>query len=142
MIEEIAILLEHETAGDPISGLKWTRKTTQKIANQLKRLKIRVSPKTVARLLKDMGYSLRVNHKKVESGSNNPPPPEVRDRQFEYISQQRQEFAHRGSPVISGDGKKKEQVGNFKNKGASWEKESYEVNDHDFPSAAVGKAIP
>lgn len=134
--------MEHETAGDPISGLKWTRKTTKKIAKQLKRLKIRVSPNTVARLLKGMGYSLRVNCKKVESGSKNPPPPEVRDRQFEYISQKRQEFAHRGSPIISGDAKKKEQVGNFKNNGASWEKEAYEVNDHDFASDAVGKAVP
>ena len=142
MIQEISKLLEHETAGDPISGLKWTRKTTKKISNQLKRLKIRVSPKTVARLLKGMRYSLRVNHKKVESRGKNPPPREVRDRQFKYIHHKRQEFARRGSPIISGDGKKKEQVGNFKNNGSSWEKEPYAVNDHDFGSDAVGKAVP
>ena len=142
MIAAIAQLLEHDTAGDPISGLKWMRKTTEKVAEQLKRLNIDVSPNTVGRLLKDMGYSLRVNHKKVESGNKNPPSPEVRDRQFEYISHMRETFARRGNPVVSGDAKKKEQVGNFKNPGASWEKVPHEVNDHDFPNDAVGKAVP
>ncbi len=89
-----------------------------------------------------MGYSLRVNHKKVASGSKNPPSPEVRDQQFEYISQMREKFARRGNPIVSGDGKKKEQVGNFKNNGTSWEKDAYEVNDHDFASNAKGKAVP
>ena len=106
------------------------RKTTERVAQQLKLLKIEVSPNTVGRLLKDMGYSLRVNYKKVESGSKNPPSPKVRDRQFEYISHMREKFARRGNPIVSGDGKKKEQVGNFKNNGASWEKDPYEVNDH------------
>jgi len=142
VIQAITQLLEHETAGDPISGLKWTRKTTEKVAVQLKRLKIEVSPNTVGRLLKDMGYSLRVNHKKVESGNKNPPPPEVRDRQFEYISRMRGKFARRGHPIVSGDAKKKELVGNFKNGGISWEKDPYEVNDHDFPNDAQGKAVP
>ena len=32
VIEAIEIILEHDTAGDPITGLKWTRKTTEKIA--------------------------------------------------------------------------------------------------------------
>jgi hypothetical protein len=142
VIAAIAELLEHDTAGDPISGLKWMRKTTEKVAEQLKRLKIDVSPNTVGRLLKGMGYSLRVNHKKKEAGNKNPPPPAVRNRQFEYISHMREKFARRGHPIVSGDAKKKEQVGNFKNPGTSWEKEAYRVNDHDFPSDAVGKAVP
>jgi hypothetical protein len=142
VIDEIARLLEHDTAGDPISGLKWTRKTTEKVATQLKRLNIEVSPKTVGRLLKDMGYSLRVNHKKVESGNKNPPAPQVRDSQFDYISQMRDQFACRGCPIISADAKKKERIGNFKNNGVSWEKDPYAVNDHDFLNDAVGKAVP
>jgi len=142
VIQVIAELLQHDTAGDPISGLKWTRKTTEKIAQQLRRLKIRVSPKTVARLLKGMGYSLRVNHKKIESGNKNPPPRRVRDRQFQYISQMRDQFARRGRPIISGDAKKKEKVGNFKNNGTAWEKKPQQVYDHDYPSDALGMAIP
>lgn len=141
VIEQIADLLKHETAGDPMHGLKWTRKTTGKIARQLRQLDIRISAKTVGRLLKKMGFSLRVNHKNLESGNNNPPPRRVRNRQFKYINQQRQEFASRGNPIISVDTKKKEKVGNFKNPGVSWEQKPYLVNDHDFLSDAVGMAI-
>ncbi|MFQ5790408.1 MAG: ISAzo13 family transposase, partial [Acidobacteriota bacterium] len=123
MIERIADLLKHETGGDPVHGLKWTRKTTRKIAGELRRVNIRISANTVGRLLKDMGFSLRVNHKRLESGSKNPPPRRVRNRQFQYISQERDEFASRRNPIISTDAKKKELIGNFKNPGVSWEEE-------------------
>jgi len=84
VIKRIADLLKHETAGDPIHGLKWTRKTTRKVARQLRRLKILISAKTVGRLLKKTGFSLRVNHKKLESGNKNPPPRRIRNQQFKY----------------------------------------------------------
>jgi hypothetical protein len=54
VIDAIHKLMERETAGDPISGLKWTRKATDKIARQLKRLGISVSRNTVGRLLRQM----------------------------------------------------------------------------------------
>lgn len=142
MIQRIAALLKHETAGDPVHGLKWTRKTTRKVAQQLRRLGIRISATTVGRLLKDMGFSLRVNHKKLESGSRNPPPRRMRDRQFRHIGKTRQEFASRGSPIISVDAKKRELIGKFKNHGVSWEAEPCLVNDHDFRTDATGIAIP
>ena len=63
--------MEHETAGDPVRGLKWTRRTTAKVADELRALGIDVCPQTVARLLKAMGYSLRVNHKK-RAGASHP----------------------------------------------------------------------
>ena len=103
MIEHIAGLLKHDKAGDPVHGLKWTRKTTRKIARQLRRLDIRISASTVGRLLKKMGFSLRVNHKRLECGNKNPPPRRVRNRQFKYIKQKREEFASRRSPVVSVD---------------------------------------
>ena len=65
--------MAHETAGDPVSGLKWTRRTTAKLADELHGLGIDVCPQTVARLLKAMGYSLRVNHKKL-AGASHPTP--------------------------------------------------------------------
>jgi len=71
--------MEFETAGDPMTGLKWTRKTTEKIADELKKLGIIVCGKTVGRILKELGYSLRVNHKKISSGSSLD-----RDAQFKY----------------------------------------------------------
>ena len=123
-------------------GLKWTRRGTRKIARELRRLKIRTGATTVGRLLKKMGFSLRVNHKRLESGNPNPPPRRVRNRQFVYIGQMREGFTSRGYPVISADAKKKEKVGNFKNPGRSWEQKPYEVNDHDFLGDAKGIAIP
>ena len=90
----------------------WTRKTTEKIAEELKNLNIRVSPNTVGKLLKEMGFSLRVNQKKL---SASPVSPQVRNEQFAYIATQRERFVSKGAIVISIDTKKKELVGCFKN---------------------------
>ena len=133
--------MEHDTAGDPMTGLKWTRKTTQKLADELACHGILVSAKTVGRLLRGMGFSLRVNRKTIESGIKNPPAPRNRDSQFRYISQMREAFANEGDPTISVDSKKRELVGNFKNGGKSWEREAVAVKDHDFPSDADGVAV-
>ena len=88
-----------ETAGDPISGLKWTHKATEKIAKELRRLGIHVGKSTVGRLLKQLNFSLRVNHKKRSHGSS----PATRDLQFRYIRRLRTTFARRDDPIISVD---------------------------------------
>ena len=134
--------MKYETAGHPINGLKWSRKTTDKIARELNVIGISVSSNTVCRLLKKMGYSLKVNHKKLESGIKTPPDPQQRDKQFRYIADQREQFARQNNPIISVDTKKKELIGNFKNNGTSWQQDPIAVNDHDFPSDAQGKAVP
>lgn len=134
--------MKHEIAGDPMSGLKWTRRTTQKIADELKHAGIDVSANTVARLLKKMGFSLKLNQKTIESGSKNPPSPKERNRQFKHIKKMRKKFSKENKPVISVDTKKKELIGNFKNGGRSWEQDPVKVNDHDFPQDAKGKAVP
>ncbi len=130
-------MMEHETAGDPITGLKWTRRTTEKIAGYLQILGIVVCSNTVARLLRELGYSLRVNHKKLSSGCG-----VDRDKQFSVIAESRDHFDNRGDPVISVDTKKKEMVGNFKNQGTAYGKQPHLVNDHDFRSQAKGIAVP
>lgn len=129
--------MKADTAGDPISGLKWTRKSTEKIAVALRGLEIQVSKNTVGKLLKDINFRLRVNHKKRSTAS-----PQNRDRQFKRIKRMRNSFVSNGEPVISIDSKKKELVGNFKNSGASWKQEALETWDHDFRSLAKGIAIP
>ena len=136
--------MKYETAGDPITGLKWTRRTTEKIANELKSINIQVCSNTVARLLKNMDFSLRVNDKKIASGGKKITPEEQkkRDEQFDYIGYLREGFTKAGLPIISVDTKKKESIGNFKNQGTAWRPKSKPVNDHDFPSYAVGKGIP
>jgi hypothetical protein len=136
--------MKYETAGDPITGLKWTRRTTEKLAEQLKSLGIQVSANTVGKLLKDMGFSLRVNHKKISSGGKKltPQAQRKRDQQFGYIGDLRESFAKKAIAIISADTKKKELIGNFKNQGATWRCESKPTNDHDFPTYAIGKGIP
>jgi Rhodopirellula transposase DDE domain len=100
---------------------------------------IRVSDRTVAKLLRSHGYSLQAPNKAVE-GAQHPD----RNAQFEHINAKAQACVERGVPVISVDTKKKELVGNFKNGGREWQPkgEPELVDVHDFPSDAVGKAIP
>lgn len=131
--------MEHETAGDPITGLKWTHRTTEKIADELKKANINVSPNTVGKLLKEMGYSLRINCKKLYRSSYT---REERDKQFQYISRQRKNFAGKGCMIVSVDTKKKEKVGPFKNPGKTWTQSPVPVNIYDFQTQAEGIAIP
>jgi len=139
LIEE---LMEYETAGDPMTGLKWTRKTTQKVTHELKALGMKeVNRTSVGRLLKDLGYSLKVNHKKKALGTKKTPEARAqRDKQFKYISGIRAQFTDEGNPNISVDSKKKEMVGDFKNNGSAWRKKAFEVGDHDFRQYAEGIA--
>ena len=130
-------MLDYDTAGDPITGLKWSRRTTAKIAMALADFGISVSPNTVARLLHQMGYSLRVNHKKLATDHS----PDRND-QFLYLTDLRERFQRRGHPIISVDTKKRELVGAFKNPGVRWDLSPRLVNDHDFRSDATGVAIP
>ena len=136
---ELAHILEETTAGDPMSAVRWTNKSTQSIAEELTRRGHPVSDKTVARCLREMDYSLQLN-RKTKEGPQHP----NRDAQFRYINRQEAMFRASGDPVISVDTKKKELVGPFQNKGRTWRPKGQpnEVNVHDFPSQAEGKAIP
>ncbi len=132
-------LIDPATRGDPMSPLRWTCKSTAKLAEELTRQNHPVSDRTVARLLKQSGYSLQANRKSRE-GSSHPD----RNAQFEYINRQVRAFQKRQQPVVSVDTKKKELVGEFKNPGAEWQPQGrpQEVNVHDFPDKKLGKAIP
>jgi hypothetical protein len=130
------VLLADATAGDPISGLKWTRKTLRKLARQLRR-EFKVGRTTVARLLRLKRYCLRVNRKRL-SRQQDP----QRDQQFRYITRQRRKFQKADLPRMSVDTKKKELVGPFRNPGRTWRQQPLEVLATDFPNDAFGKAIP
>lgn len=126
-----------DIAGDPITGLKWSRRTAGKIAIALGKIGVNVSESTVGRLLKQMGFSLRTNRKSI-SHANAP----ERNEQFEYIAHMREHFAQNNHPIISVDTKKKELIGLFKNSGTAWGRQPVDVNDHDFRSQAEGIAVP
>src|SRR5260370_39850843 len=87
LIAVLHCLLAHDTAGDPMTGLRWSRRTTTTIAEELAKLGIAVSPNTVARLLHHMGYSLRVNQKQISTSSS-----PNRNLQFEYLDELRYRF--------------------------------------------------
>lgn len=114
----------------------WTGLRLRQISALLGRFGLRVSPTTVRRLLKQLGYALHANRKCLCSVH-----PE-RNRQFHYIARQRRRFAVEEAPIISVDTKKRELVGLFKNAGQVWSRESIAVFDHDFPSLGHGVAIP
>lgn len=139
-IEEI---LTDEVAGDPIDGTRWTRKTTQSIAEGLLEVGIEVSANTVGRLLRAMQFSLKTNRKNIESGFKRKHGDRARrNRQFLIINAKRRKFESADLPIISVDGKKRELVGNFKNAGRTWRRKPRQVKDHDFPSDAQGVALP
>ena len=132
-------IMEENTVGDPMSLLKWSSKSTYQIRDQLVALGHPMSEDTVARWLKELDYSLQANVKEREGSS----PPE-RDSQFRYINALAKKYMARREPVISVDAKKKERVGAFKNGGRQWRAKGnpVEVNVYDYPSLAVGTAVP
>jgi Rhodopirellula transposase DDE domain len=122
-------LIESETAGDPMGEQKWVRSSLRSLSQRLKDIGHGISPPTVGRLLRQLGYSLRVNVKKLEASAAHP----ERGKQFDYIEMQKQHFQSVNCPIISVDTKKKELIGNFKNAGQAWGQQPEYVNVHDFP---------
>jgi transposase len=135
----LARLVEASTSGDPMSYLLWTNKSTRNLAEELARQGYKVSYVTVARCLRELGYSLQANVKTIE-GTQHPD----RDAQFRYLNDQVRRFVRRRDPVVSVDTKKKELVGAFANRGRRWQPagKPEAVNVHDFPGQGSGKAIP
>ncbi|MFD3567383.1 ISAzo13 family transposase [Streptomyces sp. NPDC058667] len=131
-------LVEPDERGDPMSPLRWTTKSTRKLAAALTRQGHRVSADTVAGLLREEGFSLQANTKTIE-GAQHPD----RDAQFQYLNEQARDHRDAGDPVISVDSKKKELIGDYKNAGHEWQPagQPVRVKTHDFPGQAE-KAIP
>jgi hypothetical protein len=132
-------LVDPVTRGHPESPLRWTCKSTRKLAEELSERGFPVCDRTVASLLREADYSLQAN-RKTREGKSHPD----RDAQFLHIHDQVLRLQRRGQPVVSVDTKKKELVGNFKNAGQEWQPqgEPEKVKVHDFPDKNVGKAIP
>jgi hypothetical protein len=140
LVPALEKLVAPGTRGDPESPLLWTSKSTHALsAEMFTEHGIRVGDKTVAKLLRERDFSLQAAKKTVE-GKQHPD----RNAQFEHINATAEDCIERGVPFISVDTKKKELVGNFKNAGREWQPQGEPelVDVHDFPSDAIGKAIP
>jgi hypothetical protein len=136
---DLAAAVESTTRGDPQSALRWTCKSVRRLAAELQQQGHVVSPRTVATLLDEAGYSLQGN-RKTKEGTSHPD----RDAQFEYLNARIRDFQRHGQPVISVDTKKKELVGDFKNGGREWRTQGtpVPVRVYDFVDKTLGKAIP
>ena len=139
LMAALEALIEPATRGDPESPLRWTCKSTRRLADELTHGHHPVSVNTVAALLRQAGYSLQANRKTREGASH----PD-RNAQFEHINTSVRSCHDGGQPAISVDAKKKELVGDFKNAGREWHPrgEPEEVRVHDFMDKTLGKAIP
>jgi transposase len=140
ILETLEKLVNPHTKGDPMSGLLWTNKSLRKLSQELQMEGYQVSHSSVGTMLKRLGYSLQANKKTLTITPSHPD----RNEQFEYINTPTVNANNEGSPVLSIDAKKKENIGNFKNNGKTYQEKNNptEVLDHDFPIKELGKATP
>ena len=139
LLLELDDLVSPEARGDPMSPLRWTAKSTYRLAAALGAKGYEISPKTVGDLLADMGYSLQGTSKQKEGAQH-----VDRDAQFRYINDTAGRFLSEGQPVISVDAKKKELVGEYSNAGQEYHPKATPTRTqvHDFIDPEMGKAIP
>jgi len=139
LLTDLEALVEPTASGDPDSPLRWTTKSVRRLGAELEAMGHDASHRLVANLLHELGYSLQAN-RKAREGTSHPD----RDTQFRYINGQVRRFQKGGRPVISVDTKKKELVGDFKNRGREWRPKGNpeRVRVHDFIIPEQGKAIP
>ena len=129
--------VEPVTGGLPTGKEKFLRRSLVSVCAELAEAGLDLSPSTLSRLLEEQGFRLRVNAKRYAG----PPHPD-RERQFEYLEEQKEEFFQADHPVVSVDAKKKELIGNFAQAGRAWGRAAERVNDHDFAKDALGRAVP
>ena len=139
LLVDLDALVEPTSRGDPKSALRWTCKSTTRLAEELGRMGHQVSRSTVCDLLAQMGYSLQSVRKTREGTQHSD-----RDAQFRYIADMVAQYQRQRQPVISVDTKKKEMVGDFKNAGREWQPKGQPepVRVHDFIDPELGKVAP
>ncbi len=132
-------LVEPTSRGDPMSPLRWTCKSTRRLARELTTCGHTISHAKVGKYLDELGYSLQSTRKRMEGKSH----PD-RNAQFEFINDKVKDFQSRSQPIVSVDAKKKELIGHFSNAGREYRPkgEPEETETYDFPSLADGKGIP
>lgn len=132
-------LIAPSTRGDPMNPLRWTCKSTRRLAAELQAQGYEVGASTIRCLLKGLGYSLQAN-RKTREGKRHPD----RDAQFAHINARVRARRRRGEPALSVDAKKKETLGNKSNRGRTYEPKGVprQTDTHDFPDKTKGKAVP
>ena len=139
LLSDLLALVEPAVRGAPMSSLRWTCKSTRRLASELRTMGRAVSHTVVSELLHAQRFSLQGNRKTLEGGQS----PD-RDAQFHHINDSVTKALAEKQPVISVDTKKKELAGDFKNNGREWRPQGSpeEVRVHDFIIPELGRAVP
>ena len=139
LLRDLDALVEPMARGDPMSPLRWTCKSTPRLARELDELGHKVSQRSVCDLLVQLNYSLQSTRKTREGGHH-----ADRDAQFQHIARMATQYQAAGDPVISVDTKKKELIGDFKNGGREWRPKGdpEQVRVYDFIDPQLGKVAP
>jgi Rhodopirellula transposase DDE domain len=139
LLRDLDALVEPTARGDPQSPLRWTCKSTPRLAKELAAQGHQVSRRSVGDLLAHLGYRLQATRKTREGGQH-----ADRDAQFNHIARRAAQYQAAGDPVISVDTKKKELIGAFKNGGQEWQPKGQpeEVRVYDFLDPDLGKVAP
>jgi len=139
LVSALEAMVDPLSRGDPESPLRWTAKSTRRLARELTKAGHPVSAQTIGSLLRSSGYSLQ-GTSKMKEGQGHPD----RDAQFEYLNARAKQFMALNVPVVSIDSKKKEQVGEYANPGREWQPKgkAVEVMTYDFPDPKGRKAVP
>ena len=139
LLEALEKMIAPSTRGEPTNPLRWTCKSTRRLAVELQAQGYEVGASTLRRLLKALGYSLQAN-RKTREGKQHPD----RGAQFAHINARVRARRRRGEPALSVDAKKKETLGNKSNRGRTYEPKGVprQTDTHDFPDKTKGKAVP
>ena len=139
LLGDLERLVADEARGDPESPLGWTAKSVRALAGALHEAGHEIHYTSIAKHLRQLGYSMQANRKTKEGASH----PD-RDAQFRHINDTVKAALDAGEPAISVDTKKKELVGDFENGGREWRPkgEPVQVRTHDFKDKLLGKVNP
>ena len=135
------IIRSQNNYGDPEGHvIEWISQSTRNLSDELAKKGFSASHTMVSTLLREQGYSLQENKKMKQVGNSHPD----RDAQFRNIDATATAYISTDIPVISIDCKKKENIGEFKNDGKTYQEKGKPVLvlDHDFPLPEKGKAAP
>jgi transposase len=127
-------MLSEETAGDPMSRQRWVRSSTRNLGRRLAEQGHQVGYRTVARLLRKMGYSLQAA-KRRQAGAE---PPD-RDKQFKHIAALKVQFLGPGTSRHKHRHKKERANWRLSARGR---RQPIEVEDSFFASYAKCIAVP
>ena len=139
LVATLESIIEPATRGDPESPLRWTSRSTRKLAKAMQDQGKPISPQKIGQLLFALGYRVHATPKMFE-GTEHPECGE----QFEFINDRVEVYQARSAPVISVDMKKQQFIRDIKGSGPGLQAtgEFTPVRVPDFNDPDLDKSLP